>query len=170
MKVDAMLQIDARTLIETANRNFGTLVRHIQDLTHEESLIQPSFNANCLNWVVGHMLQSRDKMLQLVDEPAVWTAEWIARYERGSEPITSGDDAIRLEQMLADFQTAHERLVAKLGRMTPEDLAAPAKEVIKNIAPQSTAEFLNFLLWHETYHVGQVDLLRQVAGKNDKII
>jgi uncharacterized damage-inducible protein DinB len=170
MKVDTMLQIDARTLIDTADSNFGVLLRHVNDLTHEESLIQPPFNGNCLNWVVGHMMQSRDKMLQLVDEPSVWTAEQIARYERNSAPITSGDDAMRFEQMLADFQTAHERLVAKLGRMTPEELAAPAKQVIKNAAPQSTGEFLNFLLWHETYHVGQVDLLRQVAGKNDKII
>jgi hypothetical protein len=29
---------------------------------------------------------------------------------------------------------------------------------------------LFFIYYHETYHVGQTELLRQLAGKNDKII
>jgi hypothetical protein len=27
-----------------------------------------------------------------------------------------------------------------------------------------------FLYFHETYHVGQTELLRQLAGKNDQVI
>jgi uncharacterized damage-inducible protein DinB len=27
-----------------------------------------------------------------------------------------------------------------------------------------------FLYFHETYHVGQTELFRQLAGKNDKVI
>ena len=34
----------------------------------------------------------------------------------------------------------------------------------------TTAEFLHFLLWHETYHTGQTELLRQLTGVNDKVI
>ncbi len=34
----------------------------------------------------------------------------------------------------------------------------------------TTAEMLHFLCWHETYHIGQTELLRQVIGKNDKVI
>jgi hypothetical protein len=26
------------------------------------------------------------------------------------------------------------------------------------------------LAWHETYHLGQLELLRQLAGKNDQVI
>ena len=29
---------------------------------------------------------------------------------------------------------------------------------------------VSFLAMHETYHVGQLELLRHLAGKNDKII
>jgi methionine salvage enolase-phosphatase E1 len=36
---------------------------------------------------------------------------------------------------------------------------------------QSTIlERLQSLVWHETYHIGQLEPLRQLAGKNDKII
>src|ERR1700733_7650982 len=106
MSVEVSPLIDVRTLLDIAQMNYGTTLRHVTDLTHEESLIQPPFNSNCLNWVMGHMLQSRDKMLQLVDAPSVWTPEQIARYDRGSEPITGEGDVMRFETILADFQSA----------------------------------------------------------------
>jgi hypothetical protein len=168
--IDTKPLIEARTLLEVAKRNYGVLQAQLKDLTHEDSLLQLPFRGNCLNWIIGHITQSRDRMLQLVDEPSVWTIEQIARYQRDSPPVTSGEDAIRLEQMLADLATMHGRLTARLERITPEELAAPGKEVIKGIATWSVGEFVNFLLWHETYHVGQTEILRQLAGKNDKVI
>jgi uncharacterized damage-inducible protein DinB len=57
-----------------------------------------------------------------------------------------------------------------LNRATSNDLLAPAKPVIQAIPPWTTAEFLHFLLWHETYHAGQTELLRQLSGTNDKVI
>jgi hypothetical protein len=170
MTVDTKPVIEAHTLLEMAGRNFGVVQRQVKDLTHEDSLLQLPFRGNCLNWVMGHIMQSRDKMLQQVDEPSVWTADQIARYERESPPVTSVVDAIRFEQILTDFQTTHERLTSKLKMMSIDDLTAPAKEVIKGIPDWNVAEFLHFLLWHETYHVGQTELLRQLAGKNDKVI
>jgi uncharacterized damage-inducible protein DinB len=32
------------------------------------------------------------------------------------------------------------------------------------------ADSLFFRYFHETYHVGQTELLRQLAGRNDKVI
>ena len=170
MTVQTKPLIEAQILLEMAERNHRTLLRQVGDLTHEESLLQPPFRGNCLNWVVGHLTQSRNKMLQLIDEPSVWSKEQIARYERDSPPVTSGEDALRFEQILADLKTAHERLVARLQTMSLDELAAPAKEIIKGVDSWNIGEFLHFLLWHETYHLGNTELLRQLAGKNDKII
>ena len=38
------------------------------------------------------------------------------------------------------------------------------------IDDETLADWVAFLHWHETYHVGQLELLRQLAGTNDKII
>jgi hypothetical protein len=38
------------------------------------------------------------------------------------------------------------------------------------IDDETVAEKIAFSHWHETYHVGQLELLRQLAGKNDKVI
>jgi uncharacterized damage-inducible protein DinB len=162
--------IEARTLLDAANRNYGIIQRQVAGLSHEDSLLQLPFRGNCLNWVVGHITQSRNKMLKIVGEPTVWTDEQIARYDRESQPVVNGNDAIPFEQILADWKLTHERFIEKLGSMTQDDLLLPAPEVIKGIPDWSISEFLNFLLWHETYHVGQTEILRQLAGTNDKVI
>jgi uncharacterized damage-inducible protein DinB len=109
-------------------------------------------------------------MLQLLDEPMVWTREKHVRYERDSQPVISGDDAFHFEQILADFATTQERLVNALKQQTAENLAEVQKELIPSTPAQSIAEWLHFLVWHETYHVGQTELLRQLTGVDDKVI
>ena len=162
--------IDAQLLTIPLERNFGVIQAQIKGLTHEDSLLQLPFRGNCLNWILGHITQSRNKMLDLVNESLVWTPEEVARYERNSEPVTSGEDALRFEKIIADLGTAHQRLIAALAPMTPDDLGVTGKEVIKGTPPWSIAEYLNFLIWHETYHVGQTEILRQLSGVNDKVI
>jgi uncharacterized damage-inducible protein DinB len=162
--------IEARTLLDAANRNYGIIQRQVAGLSHEDSLLQLPFRGNCLNWVVGHIMQSRNKMLKIVGAATVWTDEQIARYDREALPVVNGDDAMQFEQILTDFKQTHERFVEKLSSMAQDDLLLPAPEVIKGIPDWSISEFLNFLLWHETYHVGQTEILRQLAGTNDKVI
>ena len=40
----------------------------------------------------------------------------------------------------------------------------------KDERERTVAERLLFLAWHEGYHVGQTEYLRQLSGKDDKII
>jgi uncharacterized damage-inducible protein DinB len=162
---------DAKSLITAAERNFGVLKREVEGLTHADSLIQPPFRGNCLNWVVGHVTQSRDKMLQALGEQSVWTTDQIARYERESDAVTTDvPGVVPFEQMLVDLETTQERLLSALKRCVQADLDARSPEVIKGLSDWTVGDTVAFLLWHETYHVGQTNLLRQVGGKNDKTI
>jgi DinB superfamily len=162
--------IDARLLLEVAERNYRTLLRQIDGLTHEQSLLQPPFRSNCLNWVVGHLVMSRERMLLLVDADPVWTAEQRLRYERNSEPITDSKDALHFDTIVADLGVSHERLVSRLQAITGDELNA--RKVPYNLPadPEPVWDWLQFLLWHETYHIGNTELLRQLAGTNDKVI
>lgn len=162
--------IDAKLLLEVAERNYRILLRQINGLTHEQSLLQPPFRGNCLNWVVGHLVMSRERMLLLVDEEPVWTPEQRLRYERGSEPVTDGKDALHFDRIVADLGTSHQRLVNRLQSITTDELNA--RKVPYNLPadPEPVWDWLQFLLWHETYHIGNTELLRQLAGTNDKVI
>ena len=149
--------------------HFNTRLIHMQTrgLTHAESLLQLPFRGNCFNWVVGHILTSRDACLRLLEQPATLSAEQLAVYDRGSEPLTHAEQAAPLEDLLAKLDEADRCLSAAL---EPLDEAELARAVTFGRDPQPLGEVLAFLQWHETYHLGQLELLRQLAGKDDKVV
>jgi uncharacterized damage-inducible protein DinB len=160
--------IGANDLIDAFARNVNIVKMQTKDLTHEDSLRQLPFHGNCLNWVLGHIAENRDHILELLGEPPQ-IGELGTRYKRGSDPLTeSGDGTLRLEELLAWLDRAQERIAAALGKM---DEAAWAREVMTgNNRKTTVAQRVFFLYFHETYHVGQTELFRQLAGKDDKVI
>ena len=142
---------------------YRVIHRQLNRLTNEESFLQPPFRGNCLNWVLGHIVFSREAALTRLGESFPWTEAEAARYTRNSEPVTSAGDALSLERLLAALEESQARIVAALKRISDEDLQRPADD-------ETVGEQITFSHWHETYHVGQLELLRQLAGKNDKVI
>src|SRR5688500_13745287 len=93
-------------------------------LTQEDSLVQPQPEGNCLNFVVGHLVNVYDKILPLLgQEPVMGDA--VARYERGSPPIVGPAEAMELDELLAAFDTQTDRFQAGLATLTPEALERP---------------------------------------------
>ncbi|MGO8950142.1 MAG: DinB family protein [Ktedonobacterales bacterium] len=137
--------------------------RQLGGVTHEESLLQPPFRGNCLNWVLGHIVISRESVLTSLEEALPWNETDAARYGRNSDPIASAEQALPLAQLLDFLEESQTRVLAGLSRISAERLAAPVDD-------GTLAEQIAFSNWHETYHVGQLELLRQLASKNDKVI
>ncbi|MBN8595728.1 MAG: DinB family protein [Anaerolineae bacterium] len=161
---------EAAQLIEVLERNYRILLRQCDGLTHAESLLQPPFRGNCLNWVLGHLTQSRERLLKLFELPTRWTDDEVERYQRDSPPVLEdGPTVISLGRMLQDFEAAHQHLHTRLETTDTVELGQPGKEIIKG-GQMTKGEWVAFLLWHETYHIGQLEYLRQLAGKNDKVI
>ncbi|MEM7348494.1 MAG: DinB family protein, partial [Chloroflexota bacterium] len=134
-------------------------------LSHEDSLLQPPFRSNCLNWVLGHIAVSRDDMLHLVGQEGLLTAEEITLYNRGSEAITA-DNAVSLESLLARLKASGQQIRTALKEASP-DLA---ETIVDEESKETLIERLAGLQWHETYHIGQLEILRQIAGTDDVII
>lgn len=153
----------SETLAEYYGLTYRVIHRQLVGLTHEDSLLQPPFRGNCLNWVLGHIVSGRKTVLTLLGEDLPWTDALSARYNRNTEPITSTEQALPLEQLLGYLEESQTRILAGLQRVSPEKLE-------KIIDDETVVEKIAFSHWHETYHVGQLELLRQLAGKNDKVI
>ncbi len=104
-------------LIEAFARNVSVIKMQTDGLTHEDSLLQPPFRGNCLNWVLGHITENRDHILEALGESPV-IDEFGKRYTRGSEPLTqAGDDVVRLEELLDWLERSQVRLAAALEKM-----------------------------------------------------
>jgi uncharacterized damage-inducible protein DinB len=160
--------ITTTDLIGGLERNLGIIKAQTKGLSHADCLLQLPFRGNCLNWVLGHIADNRNTMLRLLGEEAILGEVHTKRYGYNSEPVCGeGDDILTLEQLLAVLEQSQSALAARLQEITPEDLA---RAVQSFLGTTSLGQLIFFLFWHETYHVGQPEYLRQLAGKDDKVI
>lgn len=157
----------AESLIGSFERTHRIIEMQTDGLTHADSLVQPPFRGNCLNWVLGHILTGRNAVLTHLGQPPIWSESEVSRYKKDSEPITCGEQALPFEKLLSDLDQTQQAIAKVLAQTSQEELAALVQT---GRGENVLSERLAFLHWHETYHVGQLELLRQLAGKNDAVI
>jgi len=160
--------ITATDLIGALERNLGIIKAQTQGLSHADSLLQLPFRGNCLNWVLGHIAANRNTMLRFLGEEAILSEAHVKRYDFNSEPVC-GDagDTLTLEQLLMVLEQGQSALTTRLQKMTIEELA---REVQSFLGTTTLGQLIFYLYWHESYHTGQTEALRQLAGKNDQVI
>lgn len=162
--------ISAAALAEAYNRNVLIVHRECEGLSHEESLLQPPSRGNCMNWVLGHMLTGRNDVLRALNSPFLVEEADLAHYKRESDPITKdGDHVVPLERLLALLTEGQAYITELMTPLTEED---GTQEVVFGLTGRvmPLAKLTFFLYFHDSYHVGQTSFLRQLAGKDDKII
>lgn len=151
-------------LIKDFERNRRIVQAQCDGLSHADSLLQPPFDSNCLNWTVGHLVVHRDKILKTMGADPVLDPETFARYTNESDPVLAdGPDVRQLDELLAALDQTQERLARAIPTI---DLDADSG----NERQRTVGERIRFLYFHDTYHTGQTELLRAMAGRSDKVI
>lgn len=156
-------------LVRAFDRNRRIVHAQADGLTHEQSLTQSEYNVNCLNWVVGHIVSSRCDLLERFGVERAMSPEQADPYERASEPITEdGPGVIRLEELLQMLDRTQGALEETLSEV--DDAWLAEETPITEDRTSSRLSQALFGLFHDTYHTGQTDLLRQMSGVTDKVI
>jgi len=149
--------------------SYLAIKRNLEDVSHTDSIVAPPNGGNCLNWVLGHVVTTRNVMLQLTGGSPVMTGDAVDVYKRGSQPCGSEGflDLATLRGLLDDSQ---QQLLPNLAALSDNALASPVPEPY-NRPPLSGSlgDVLGRLYYHEAYHNGQIGLLRRVAGKEGAI-
>ncbi len=157
-----------QNVIMMFKQNLDAIQKQTKGLSNEQCLLQPPFRGNCMNWVVGHVLSNRHEVLENLEAEGILTEAQHKRYGYGSEPICGPEEGLlELDQMLAMLADSQKRLEAAL--LEASD-ALLAEERTLGPFKMTCAELVFFQFRHETYHTGQTELLRQLAGTNDKVI
>jgi len=143
--------------------NHAAVHTNLKGVTHEDSLLRPKANGNCLNWVLGHIVATRNQILKLAGAKAIWSDEQVAPYARGAKASHDGRDLETLGKVLADFDESQEILLTVLPLLTDADLARTSPD------DKTVADRLFFLHFHEAYHIGQIGLLRRIIGLEGSI-
>jgi hypothetical protein len=112
-------------------------------------------------WVLGHIAISRRSLLRglgkdLPQEP------WESTFARGSKPCRELTVAPSL--LAEDFNSSGRLLQEWLGSLDEKEASSPYVRKLPDGA-QTKEEAVRFYLWHESYHLGQLGILRKVCGK-----
>lgn len=137
-------------LLTTYKFNLITLQRNLEGISQEESLIVPPNGGACINWILGHMLVSRNDIFEHLELTKLIPEHYEVYYgrETNNRVIQNPESLKRLMELMAETQNI---LINKLE--TDTKLSDAQK---KDVA---------FFGFHETYHCGQIGLLRRIVGK-----
>lgn len=151
-----------RSLASAQSRNQGVMSKLLAGIDHQASLARLLDDGGNINWLLGHLATSRDDMLVELGAERLMAEGADARYGYGSKP-EADENAAPLEELLAALEHANERLLEEFDKLDPERL------VERDERGRRLLDNLEFDLWHEAYHLGQITLYRKKAGLSSPI-
>lgn len=147
----------AKDMIDAYQGNTWLVHRLVDDVSDQESLLQLPFEANCMNWVLGHIVHRRNSSLACLGRDPIWDDEISVKYQTGSSPIRSSSEARAFSQLVVDLDETQQALEHSLASATEEDL----DRIVENDrGTKSAIDHLSGFHWHETYHLGQLEVLQ----------
>jgi uncharacterized damage-inducible protein DinB len=153
--------MNMQTILATNFRlTYQTIAANLEGMTHEQSLARPSSGGNCANWILGHVVNIHNRLMDLVGERPVWESDQLAR--AGWDPITDPGKAIDWDTLKESFLGSRERCLTAISALSDERLA----ELVPHPFGGETtrAELMSVLAFHQAYHAGQLAISRRVAG------
>jgi uncharacterized damage-inducible protein DinB len=159
---------DVQEILQLFTIAFSAAQVNYEGISDEESLWTPDKGGNHLNWILGHIVMSREVILEMLGQARLLTPEQARPYKRGIKPEQM-TDLLPFKQLVELHTRGQELLKTALEGMTAKRLEACDPESKNEWLRQPLYKTLLFLHFHETYHVGQIGLLRRLLGKEGAI-
>lgn len=148
------------TLTEALERNRHTVARLTAGMPEDKAAATLVPGGSHMNWLIGHLVGNRDAMLRTLGLEGVRSQDDDESFGYGSAAEASV--TLSLAQQLAHYEAASTRLAEAVADLSAAQLAAPS-------GGKTVRERLDFFMWHETYHLGQLMLYRRAAGLDNPI-
>ena len=139
--------------------------KNLEGITHEESLVRAADTGTHINWIVGHIVGIRNRVLPSLNQQPVWDADTTTGYCTG----LAGQQLLPFDEIVRAFHESTERLIAGVAQATDADYASKAPFSPGNNPDETLGTLLMKCTVHEGYHLGQTGILRRVAGKEGAI-
>lgn len=144
------------------------LLQQTAGITDAESLLQPQPGGNCLNWVLGHLVVNLADILKVLGGETPSDLAELSHYSFGSDPIHSeSPEVIPLQVLIKDYEHLSTLVTEKLSQMKEADFD---EEIDFWQGKHRRGYVAFFYYFHNTYHLGQLEQLRNLAGKTEKVI
>lgn len=141
-----------QALITIFKSNLSVLFMNMDGISEQESVKTSGNGENCINWLLGHIVASRDVLHDRMGLPGICPKNVATIYARGTSGLNA-DDAIAIPELMLILEKSQSMILEALPHITDVD-------VIKRVA---------FMAFHEAYHQGQIGLMRKIIGKKGAI-
>lgn len=156
-------------ILQSLNQVHERLIKTLDGLTVEQVVWRPVPHANCILEILWHLARSDDRMSTEAtgrETEILRTGRW---YERLGRPrVTAPGDSYQflreetgfhppLEHLIDYLRAVQTDTVARLGKLSPEDLDAvpdPSRQ------GRTRAAMFRHMITHRNNHHGQVDFIR----------
>lgn len=142
------------------------LERNLAGITNDESLRAPHPAGNTLNWIVGHVVRTRNQALALLEERPPFDDADFEAYGAGA----TGATTLTLDELKRRFGVLGPALDAALDRSSSQQLAAAAPFSPTGNPNETVGTLLASIAFHEAYHLGQTGLSRRLLGKRGALL
>jgi len=152
-----MLAQSAQSVIDDYAFHNILIHRFVDDITHEESLLQLPFEHNCMNWILGHIVTNRSHVLETVNVVHFWQEDVRALYHTDAPNVSPDGLSIKFDTLITYLDKSVVLLKAALENVGEEWL----EERHSNYRGEKTryAHVTGFH-WHESFHLGQLEILK----------
>ena len=132
----------------------------LNDLTDEQAQRRPSDSCNSAVFVAAHLVESRHYILKTLGAERENPLE---RYTGGWKSIEQITEWPTLDAIRSGWTAVSAALADRLAAITPTELDTSITTQMP-LETRTALGMLTFLVQHDSYHVGQLSLLRKYAG------
>ena len=159
-------------VLQGAHVSHGMIRINLDGVSHEDSLRTAGENGNCINWILGHIVTYRGRVVEKLGGSQFLSSDEVDLYSRGSAGISAMTNGVAdLSKLSSLLEESMKSLRDLIREMTAEQLAESvgAESFPVPVKDTSLGAWLNFMQLHEAYHAGQIGIVRRALGKKGKI-
>jgi hypothetical protein len=112
--------MDPRVLAFQFQIGSFVLDRNLASVDHEQSLLAPQPGGNTMNWIVGHVVRTRNQAIGLLGGTPLFDDAEFAQYGAGG---CDPNRALPLEELRQRFDALSPAIASALAKATPEQLS-----------------------------------------------
>jgi hypothetical protein len=153
------------TLSDVARRyefNAGILAALTRDFSEGDWDLRED-DLNAAHWILAHLVGARRSVLRMLGQE-VSTEPWEKLTGMGG-PRDGFKSAPEVSDLVAEFRAQGARIKDGLRGLSSEAASRPLKSGLPDGSKTVIEGVSGFFYFHETFHLGQLDLIRRLLGK-----
>lgn len=127
---------------------------------NDEDMMLSTGESNTIGWILGHITHYRGEIVRKMKKECE-VKESDKSFERGAPK--NKNIKINLAETLGNFEARGALIAKTIDELGDAILKQPCGMELPGGNDIET--MLSFLTWHETFHIGQIDLIKVAAGK-----